>query len=371
MMNELNLTDWQAALVLNGLPNVGPVTLSRLLAAFDNDPVRILGAHVALLRAVQGVGPVIAATIASWPNNFDLGREEAKLVQHGADFLPRESTGYPPLLRQLPDAPIGLYRIGEYIAGEQAVAIVGSRRASPYGVAVARQLARGLVEAGFCVVSGLARGIDTAAHEAALEIGGPTVAVLGCGADVAYPPENAALQAEIARKGALLSEFPLGRRADRQTFAMRNRIVSGMCRAVIVVETDTDGGSMITAQFAAEQGRQVFSVPGRIDHTHSRGCHQLIRDGATLCTGIGDVLQELNYLKGLAPAEMGAGRLVREPKEASALQVWALFSPGDAWHPDELSTRSGMSYPEVAAALFQLEMGDFVVRRADGRYVTK
>ncbi|WP_404425468.1 DNA-processing protein DprA [Nibricoccus sp. IMCC34717] len=370
MADESTLTAWQAALVLNGLPNVGPITVSRLLAAFDNDPVRILGAPERMLRAVQGVGPVIAETIVRWTDHFHLGREEARLTHFGAEFLPRDAGGYPPLLRQLPDAPIGLYRIGGYSVGERAVAIVGSRRTTPYGVSVCRQLAKGLAEAGFCIVSGLARGIDTAAHEAALEAGGKTVAVLGCGADICYPPENAALHARIVEGGAVLSEFPLGRRADRQTFAMRNRIVAGMCRGVIVVETDTDGGSMITAQFAAEQNRHVFAVPGRIDQTHSRGCHQLIREGATLCTGVSDVLRELDYLDGLVPAvALSAPRPA--PSDPAAAALWQQFASADSWHPDELAERCEMSVATVSTSLFLLEMEDYIVRRADGRYSAK
>ncbi|MDX2185331.1 MAG: DNA-processing protein DprA [Opitutaceae bacterium] len=370
-MESENLNEWQATLVLNGLPNVGPVTVGRLLEAFERDPVRILSAPERALRSVRGVGPVIAETIVHWPDHFHLGREQARLIHMGAEFLPQLHGSYPPLLRQLPDAPVGLYRIGGYDVGQRAVAIVGSRRTSPYGVSVARQLARGLAEAGWCVVSGLARGIDTAAHEAALEAGGKTVAVLGCGADICYPPENAALQEAIVRSGAVFSEFPLGRRADRQSFAMRNRIVSGMSRAVVVVETDTDGGSMITAQFAAEQGRHVFAVPGRVDHAHSRGCHQLIREGATLCTGVQDILAELDYLPGFKPSEAQAASAARKPSDDSAAGLWTRFAAGAAWHPDELALQSGRPISEISTALFMLEMEEFVVKRADGRYIAR
>jgi DNA processing protein len=222
------------------------------------------------------------------------------------------------------------------------------------------------------VVSGLARGIDTAAHEGALSVGGKTAAVLGCGIDIVYPPENLALYRRIEESGAILSEFPFGRRADRQSFPMRNRVVAGICEATVVVETDVSGGSMITAKFAGEQGRTVFAVPGRIDQATSQGCHQLIRDGATLLTSVDDILQELSYLDGfqpgaIPPKETAAGR------EGPALsddetRVLASFAGGAILTPDGIAELTGLSAAQLSSTLMMLELKRLVAKRSDGAF---
>ncbi len=372
-MSSEPLTERQAFLILNALPNIGPVTLNRLLAELGGDPRAVLAAARPQLEAVRGVGPVIASTVAAWWTHFDLAREEQRLAAAGADFLTGADSAYPRLLREIHDPPIGLYRLGTYDLASPCVAIVGSRRTTLYGQTLARRFAGELVRLGFCVVSGLARGIDTAAHEGALEAGGRTAAVLGCGADIIYPPENLTLFRRIAQSGAVLSEFPFGRRADRQSFAMRNRIVSGMSQATIVVESDVDGGAMITARFAGEQGRLLLAVPGRIDQATSAGCHQLIRDGATLMTSVDDLLNELSYLEGFRPApvaakpaEVAAGRPANlRPQEE---RVLAAFSGGAILGPDAVGSLAGLGPAEVSAALMMLELRRLVVKRADGSY---
>jgi DNA processing protein len=372
-MSSEPLTERQAFLILNALPNIGPVTLNRLLAELGGDPRAVLAAARPQLEAVRGVGPVIASTVAAWWTHFDLAREEQRLAAAGADFLTGADSAYPRLLREIHDPPIGLYRLGTYDLASPCVAIVGSRRTTLYGQTLARRFAGELVRLGFCVVSGLARGIDTAAHEGALEAGGRTAAVLGCGADIIYPPENLTLFRRITQSGAVLSEFPFGRRADRQSFAMRNRIVSGMSQATIVVESDVDGGAMITARFAGEQGRLLLAVPGRVDQATSAGCHQLIRDGATLMTSVDDLLNELSYLEGFRPApvaakpaEVAAGRPANlRPQEE---RVLAAFSGGAILGPDAVGSLAGLGPAEVSAALMMLELRRLVVKRADGSY---
>ena len=372
-MSSEPLTERQAFLILNALPNIGPVTLNRLLAELGGDPRAVLAAARPQLEAVRGVGPVIASTVAAWWTHFDLAREEQRLAAAGADFLTGADSPYPRLLREIHDPPIGLYRLGTYDLASPCVAIVGSRRTTLYGQTLARRFAGELVRLGFCVVSGLARGIDTAAHEGALEAGGRTAAVLGCGADIIYPPENLTLFRRITQSGAVLSEFPFGRRADRQSFAMRNRIVSGMSQATIVVESDVDGGAMITARFAGEQGRLLLAVPGRVDQATSAGCHQLIRDGATLMTSVDDLLTELSYLEGFRPApvaakpaEVAAGRPANlRPQEE---RVLAAFSGGAILGPDAVGSLAGLGPAEVSAALMMLELRRLVVKRADGSY---
>ena len=370
------MTEQQAFLILNALPNIGPITLNRLLTDLGGDPRAVFSATKARLEQVRGVGPAISATILDWAQHFSLEREEARLAQAHAVFATHREAGYPSLLREIHDPPIGLYRKGGYTFDQPCLAIVGSRKTTLYGQKVAKQLAGELVQRGFCIVSGLARGIDTAAHEGALEAGGVTAAVLGTGIDIIYPPENLALYRRIEERGAIVTEFPFGRRADRQSFAMRNRIVAGMCAGVIVVETDVAGGSMITARFAGEQGRLVFAVPGRIDQPTSAGCHQLIRDGATLLTSVDDVLNEFSYLDGLRPAPIPAkpgGEGAGSTRDAAGLkpdeaQVWACFNGGELLTPDSIAQQTGMPAAEVAVALMMLELKRLVAKRADGTY---
>jgi DNA processing protein len=367
----IDLTEQQAFLVLNALPNIGPITMNRLLEELGGDPRAIFAAGVRQLEGVKGVGPVIAQTLAGWTEHFNLEREQKRLADAGAAFVTARDPGYPKLLREIHDPPIGLYRKGGYDFAHPGIAIVGSRRATLYGQTIAKKLGVELAERGFCIVSGLARGIDTAAHEGALSVGGKTAAVLGNGIDIIYPPENLDLYRRIAETGAVLSEFPFGRRADRQSFAMRNRIVSGICEAVVVVESDVDGGAMITARFAGEHGKLIFAVPGRIDQPSSRGCHQLIRDGATLLTGVEDLLSELNYLDGLRPSPVPAGKA-----DAAATgglgeaeqRVFECFRGGSVLNIDTLVGLTQLPAHELGATLMLLELKRLVVKRVDGAF---
>jgi DNA processing protein len=368
------LTERQAFMVLNDLPNIGPITLNRLLEQFDNDPRQILDADRRRLETVRGVGPETSAALMNWRTHFDLAREEARLAQAEATFITTRDAGYPKLLKEINDPPIGLYRKGGYLFEQPCIAVVGSRRTTLYGQSVAKKLGAQLAQLGFCVVSGLARGIDTAAHEGALSVGGKTAAVLGCGLDIVYPPENLDLYRRIVETGAVLSEFPFGRKADKQSFPMRNRVVSGISEGVVVVESDVQGGAMITARFAGEQGRLIFAVPGRIDQATSHGCHQLIRDGATLLSSVDDILNELSYLDGLRP------RAITAEGEATVLEqlmpqlsederkVVSAFSGGGRLGVDALTAATGLNSPAVSAVLMGLELKKLVSKRADGTF---
>lgn len=282
-------------LALSALPRLGPVTVRRLLAAFDNNPLAVLRAQASQLLRVERVGNELAQVVANWRQHVDPLAMEAKLERFGVEFVALPEADYPVPLRHIYDPPIGLYCKGPLRPSAKSVAIVGSRRTTLYGQSTAQMLGRELASLGFCVVSGLARGIDTAAHKGALAAGGDTVAVLGNGVDIVYPPENIDLYQQIAASGVVMSELPLGTRASRTTFPMRNRLISGLCAAVIVVETDKQGGSMITARFAAEHNRLLFAVPGRIDSSTSQGCNQLIREGAILLSSVDDLIEELAY----------------------------------------------------------------------------
>lgn len=367
------LTEADAYLVLNALPNIGPITLNRLLAELGGDARNVFTAPPQELEKVKGVGPAIIQTIAKWREHFDLDREKERMERSGAVFLNSRDSAYPKLLREIYDPPIGLYRKGNYTFPDPCIAIVGSRRTTLYGQSVAKKLGAELAKLGFCIVSGLARGIDTAAHEGALSVNGRTAGVVGCGIDIIYPPENLDLYRSIEETGAIVSEFPFGRRADRQSFPMRNRVVAGICEATVVVETDVNGGSMITARFAGEHGRLIFAVPGRIDQATSQGCHQLIRDGAILLTSIDDILQELSYLNGLRPnaipqntvnAERPCIGGLTEEEEA----VLRCFSGGTIATVDQLTAGTSLSSAQVCSTLMMLELKRLVVKRADGNF---
>lgn len=366
----------QAMRVLSALPGLGPVTLRRLLDAFGGEAAGILAASPAALRRV--VSERKAERIVRWAEHVDLPREDALLEAHGVAVVLHDDPGYPQLLKALPDAPLVLYTQGRLPLPEPAVALVGTRHATRYGLKTAHALAAGLAEAGVAVVSGLARGIDAAAHEGALSVEGYTAGVLGNGVDVVYPPEHRELYARVAAQGALISEFPMGRRADRRTFPQRNRLVSGMCAAVVVVESDIEGGSLITARFALEQHRLVFAVPGRIDVPQAAGAHQLIREGAQLCTCVEDVLEELRQPelalgRGVGQAASEARRTVTQalplpelPEDEAA--VAARFVEGDCLHPDQLCQLLGRPVQEVAMLLMALELKGVLSKRPDGFY---
>ncbi len=373
-MTNDTLTERQAFLILNALPNIGPITTNRLLDELGGDPREIFKTSPKRLETVKGVGPAISSTIANWREHFDLQREEERMEKSGAVFVTPRDAGYPKLLKEISDPPVGLYRKGGYELPHPCIAIVGSRRTTLYGQGVAKRFGADLARLGFCIVSGLARGIDTAAHEGALSVGGKTAAVMGCGIDIVYPPENLALYRQIEEAGAILSEFTFGRRADRQSFPMRNRVVAGICEAIVVVETDVAGGSMITAKFAGEQGRLIFAVPGRIDQSTSGGCHQLIRDGATLLTSVDDILQELSYLDGLRPQPIPRKDSGDQDQPAHASLVGSeklvveQLTGGEMLTMDTLAGRTGLTVSELSSTLMMLELKRLVVKRADGSF---
>ena len=375
------LSQFQAALVLNALPGIGPVACRRLCDAFGDDIAAALASDSKTLCAVPGIGKTLGEKISSWEKSFDLAAEEKKLARTGTVFLPFFDANYPALLKKIPDAPIGLYVSGnvEAMKTPRNVAIVGTRKASLYGSTLARKIAGALASARWTVVSGLARGIDTAAHIGTLEAGGATVAVLGNGADIVYPAENVELYKKIRDcGGAIVSEFPLGRVADKRTFPQRNRIIAGLCAGMLVVESDEKGGSMLSANFAAECGRTVFALPGRVDQINSRGCHKLIREGATLVTCADEIIEELEGVSsqpilpldfasdaGANAAEDAQLARVREILASlppAAGEIYEILKDGDAFSPDEIATKTALSASAVSSNLLMLELERFVSR---------
>jgi DNA processing protein len=298
-----------------------------------------------------------------------------------ADAIRRASTGsiaaipwsdpsYPIALTTIADPPPVLWTRGRLDAlTAPAVAIVGSRAASPYGLAVAGQLAADLAARGLVIVSGLARGVDSAAHRGALVAGGATVAVLGSGVDVVYPHEHVSLAGDIDAAGAVISELVPGTRPQQWFFPLRNRIISGLSRAVVVIEAGEKSGSLITARCALDQGRDVLAVPGNILTGRNRGAHALLRDGAKIVESADDILEELGLATPAAAAggEAGAGRW--STSGAPVDSILGSLVPGEASDLDEISERTGLETPRLLPRLFELELQGLVRRVGGGRFV--
>jgi DNA processing protein len=294
------MQDREAYIVLNMIEGLGPVSVRRLIDTLGS-PKAILEADCEALMEARGVGEKLALKILAGRDGLDAGDETARAAESGARIITPLDEEYPNVLKTIHDPPLALYVKGRLLPKDaKALAIVGSRAASHYGLSASDRLAYQLTQVGFTVVSGLARGTDTAAHMGALKGKGRTIAVLGGALDCLYPPENAELAGKIAKNGAVISEYPMGRQADRMTFPYRNRIISGLSMGVVLIESALKGGSMHTTEAAMEQGRTVFALPGRIDTPGAKGPHMLIKNGAKLVESIDDILEEYEFL---LPAE--------------------------------------------------------------------
>jgi DNA processing protein len=356
---------------LNLIEHVGPVRVRQLLEHFGDAPAILKASRQQLLRA-RGIGEDTADAIANWEKTIDLGGELKRIADFGCHVLTHADADYPELLRQIYDPPIVLYVKGQVTARDKnAVSMVGSRMTTHYGIEVARKLAYQLAYIGVTVVSGGARGIDTAAHQGALSAKGRTVCVLGTGINIVFPPENKELFERIAANGAVITQYPFNRNADKQSFAIRNRIVAGMTLGTVVVEANLTSGALITSNFAAEYGRQVFAVPGRIDSPRSKGCHELIKNGAKLCEGAGDILSEFEYLfpatnRPAAPDETGVLPALTLPENEQKV-IEALSNEESSM--DEVIRRSGLPASAVSVALLGLEMKRLAKQLPGRRFV--
>lgn len=291
-MNEAR----RAVLRLNMVPGVGPRTFARLLETFGTAE-QVFGAKGSDLQAIPGIGAALASAILTAPQQIAIDDEIESCERNDIRLVMIGEPDYPVELAQIHDPPSVLYCKGSLLPTDRlAIAMVGSRHVTEYGIKVANQFGRELAQAGFCVVSGMARGADAASHRAALANGGRTIAVLGSGLLNIYPPEHKDLAREISQHGAVLSELPLHRPPHAGAFPQRNRIVSGLSLGVLVIEASSRSGALITARLAMEQNREVFAIPGRIDSRGSHGCHDLIRDGATLVQSVEDILDTLGPL---------------------------------------------------------------------------
>ena len=348
----------EALIALNLVPEIGPVRLSRLLDYFG-EPQKILGASERALMAVDGVGAKASAKISQWEEVVELDKELRRIDEFSCTILILSDENYPSLLRQIYDPPYVLYVKGQIKATDDfSIAMVGTRQSTLYGRQVAKKLAGQLAASGVAIISGGARGIDSASHEGALNAGGRTIAVLGTGMDIIYPSENVSLFQRISEQGAVITQFPFGRKGSKYTFPIRNRIVAGMTQGTVVVEANRSSGALITANLAGEYGRNVYAVPGRIDSPRSAGCHDLIRDGAQLCESAEDVLSEFTHLKAVNPELVKISMPTLSPVEQSVYEVLS----HEEMQQDEIIRLSRLSSPQVSVALLQLEMKKLITQ---------
>ncbi len=355
---------------LSLISGVGPRLRQALLDHFGS-PSEVLLARDDQLRAVAGIGDKLAQRIVAARDSEAARNEIALAAENNIRIVGDEDQDYPRLLREVPDPPCVLFVHGDLLPQDAvAVAIVGSRHSTRYGLEQAERLAGSLARAGVTVISGLARGIDAAAHRGALAAGGRTIAVLGSGLLRIYPPEHVQLADEVAASGAVISELPLEFGAMSGTFPQRNRLISGMTLGTIVVEAALRSGALITARHAMEQGREVFAVPGRVDSRMSRGCHQLIRDGAKLVESVDDVLEELGPL--VEPAALDEGRTLRHPAELKLNEMERRVLESIDTEPtsiDGIQARLGVPVSQVLATLSVLEMRRLIDRTSGNQVV--
>ena len=357
--------DVRRLLQLLSVPRIGPLKVRALLREF-HDPASVLSASPRELVRVPGINRGLASAIAhhSVGASFADGQLRAA-ARAGVRIVSLWDEEYPDLLQRIYDPPPVIYVLGRIEPADgRAVALVGTRTPSPYGRRAAEEWTHALVLRGFTIVSGLARGIDTVVHSAALDAGGRTIAVIGSGLDIAYPPENRALLNRISERGAVLSEFPMGTKPDAQNFPRRNRIISGLALGTIVVESDEDGGAMITASLALDQNREVFAIPGSIFEQRTIGPHRLIQGGrAKLACRIEDVLEEL----GCSQDASRPARPARPPADLTLFEQ-AVFNALDSvpMHVDDIAERASTSPSDTLVTLLSLEFKG-LIRQLPGK----
>jgi DNA processing protein len=367
-MREGSLYEW---LALSFVPGIGAIHYRQLLNRFKT-PERVFSASHSELCEVEGIGASHAMAIKGFHDDERVKRELRMIESHGVTVLTLNDPRYPENLIRIPNAPPLIYVKGEIIPEDRmAIAIVGSRMASQYGRTVTFRLARDLAQQGITIVSGMARGIDSFAHQGALSAKGRTIAVLGCGVDVIYPSSNRGLYQEIVSKGAVISELPMGSEPDAGNFPKRNRLISGISLGVAVVEAGQKSGSLITARHALDQNREVFAVPGNINSPKSRGTHFLIKQGAKLVESAMDILEDI------APQiarEMGWGKPQIQPKEISgldederALLEIIEFNP---IHIDQIISMTSLSPAKVSSLLLNLELKG-IVNQLPGKWFVR
>ena len=354
------LASWLRLVLASG---IGAQTLRRLLGAFG-DPQALLAAPAEALQGHLNPAQFAALHEPALDERIDTHLRWAEADDNY--LIPLGSTHYPARLLQIADPPLLLHAKGDpSLLSRRAIALVGARSATPQGIDNAQAFARHLAAEGWCVVSGLALGIDAAAHRGALQAPGATVAVIGTGADRIYPARNGELARAIAEQGCILSELPLGAPPLAHHFPRRNRLIAGLAEGVLVVEAARESGSLITARLAAECDREVFAIPGSIHSPLARGCHQLIREGAKLVECAADILEELHTPA--VPAMMTNGSEAATACDPAHTRVFAALGhdPADA---DQLAERSGLTVDALYAILLEMELDGLIARLPGGRF---
>jgi DNA processing protein len=379
MLNQ-NLKYWVALKWVEGVGNVG---FKALLEAFGT-PRKVFEAPLSMIKAVPGIGDKTAAQIKAFKDWKKVEKELECADGTGVSIVTSQAPIYPSQLLNTYDYPAFLYVKGHLKEDDVNVAVVGSRTASTYGKFTTERLCRELVLRGITVISGLARGIDSAAHRGALSGKGRTIAVLGCGLDVVYPPENEKLFNEISLQGALISEFPFGTPPNAPNFPARNRIISGISLGVVVVEASEKSGSLITARIALEQGREVFAVPGSIDSSGSRGTNKLIKQGAKLIENVEDILEEILPQVTREPKSVKPDQRQKQPDAHQKIltsspdvvlketekTVWHVLSQKPV-HIDQIITSTGLTAHEVLGILLNLELQGLIEQKPGKTYMRK
>ena len=346
--------DW---LTLHLVPGLGAVGFRKLVETFGS-AAEALRAGRKDLQQVPGLRPEAIVSITTGPPYQDAERELKRIEPLGISVICFGDPDYPSLLANIYNPPMVLFVKGDLnVLGKSGLAVVGSRAATSYGLKIARDLSGQLAAKGLVVVSGLALGIDTAAHAGALAAGGDTVAVLGCGLDVCYPKSNERLAAQISEAGALVSEYSLGTQPDAFRFPARNRIISGLSRGVLVVEAAQRSGSLITARLALDEGREVFAIPGRVDSVKSTGTHRLLQEGAKLVGTVDDILEELGWQAGglgadLAPCPAASSTMALSDDETRILQLLDVYPK----HIDAIISQARLGVAKVSEILLLLKL---------------
>lgn len=353
-------------LALCGIPVLGPVHQRRLIRAFGT-PEAVFSVPLKDLSAVEGIGQKRAQAIKSFKEWATLQKDMERIEKKGVTLLKSESGQYPEGLKDLGEhAPLVIYMKGDIIEEDRfSIALVGSREPTPYGLAITEKLAGDLSEMGFTVVSGLARGIDTAAHMGSLKRGGRSIAVLGSGIDVPYPAENKGLMERMARTGAVISEYPPGTPPLRENFPRRNRLISGLSMGVLVAEAAVKSGALITARCALDQGREVFAVPGNINSPFSEGTNRLIKDGARVVMSAEDIVEELApQLKGFIKKSKKQEKISVSDEEKALCDIMNR----EPVHVDVISRQSGLQAHKALAVLLGLELKGIVKQIAGKQF---
>lgn len=353
-------------LAINKIESVGPITIKKLWERFGSIE-KAWEAGEEEISSIEGINKKAVQAFIKNRSNINLDEELEKVRGANIDVLTLEDDNYPAVLKNIYAPPPVIYFKGNILSDdEKAIAIVGTRKASHYGKEVARKLAYELASLGITIVSGMAAGIDTAAHKGALEAGGRTLAVFGTGIDIIYPRSNMELSKQISSSGALLSEFPMGADPDKGSFPRRNRVISGLSMGTIVIEGHYTSGAMITAKYALDQGREVFAVPGNVELDQSKGPHWLIKHGAKLVESVDDVLEEFNMMRpGVRPEALGTRQKDYSNLSGDEKKIVESLSL-EPKHIDRISIETSLTIPQVSSLLMMLEVKK-VIRQLPGK----